>query len=83
MTDVVLNQKLQGKLVWQPSNPQDTRIEQLRRKVAEEEGVELKDYHAFWQWSVDNPAKFWSRVWDETGVIASSKGTEVSGVAVN
>ena len=78
MTDVALNKKLQGKLVWQPKNPQETRIEELRRKVAQREGVELHDYHAFWQWSVDNPAKFWQTVWDETGVISSSQATEVS-----
>ena len=37
---------------------------------ARERGAPGGDYSSLWQWSVDEPAAFWSAVFDFTGVIA-------------
>ena len=51
--------------LWTPSNPESTRLAEFMRKV----GHETLDYDAFWQWSVDNPEKFWDFVWDFAEII--------------
>ena len=33
------------------------------------------DYHSLWQWSVDQPAMFWSELWDWHGIIGSKGET--------
>ena len=37
---------------------------------ARERGAPGGDYPSLWQWSVDEPAAFWSALFDFTGVIA-------------
>ena len=39
--------------------------------------LDLNTYPEFYRWTVDNPAEFWSEVWDWCGVIATKKGTTV------
>lgn len=51
--------------LWTPSSPETTNLAQFMRGL----GHNTLDYTAFWQWSVDNPEKFWDAVWDFTGVI--------------
>ncbi len=51
--------------LWTPSEPEKTNLAQFMRKL----GHNTLDYTAFWQWSVDNPEKFWDAVWDFTGII--------------
>jgi acetoacetyl-CoA synthetase len=40
---------------------------------ARERGAPGGDYSSLWQWSVDEPAAFWSAVFDFTGVIAERR----------
>jgi acetoacetyl-CoA synthetase len=38
-------------------------------------GVAPDDYHALWQWSIDNVEAFWDAMWDFGGVIATKRAT--------
>ena len=51
--------------LWTPDRDQvdQTAMAKLMQSVG------AADYQALWQWTVDNPEAFWSRVWDECGVI--------------
>ncbi len=54
--------------LWTPPHPQKT---QLAAFMAQQGFATDTDYQTFWQWSVDNPEKFWDAVWDFCGVIGS------------
>ncbi|WP_416567231.1 acetoacetate--CoA ligase [Nocardia testacea] len=59
---------------WVPTERDiaDARVTDFARFVAARSGAELPDYHALWQWSVDNLAEFWLAVWEyfELGTVA-------------
>ncbi|MFI9401531.1 acetoacetate--CoA ligase [Nocardia sp. NPDC052316] len=59
---------------WVPTEQDiaDARITDFARFVAARTGVDVPDYHALWQWSVEEIAEFWRAVWDyfELGEIA-------------
>ncbi len=38
-------------------------------RVNADQGLNLGDYESLWRWSVDQPAPFWSAVWDFCGLI--------------
>lgn len=61
-------------VLWQPSDQQiaDTQMDQFRREVNRALGVDLKDYDALYQWSIDSPADFWQQIWEQFNVSASS-----------
>jgi acetoacetyl-CoA synthetase len=65
-------------LLWRPS---DQRIAQanmtrFRNHVADVHGVVLADDRALHQWSIDDPASFWSQWWDDAGIIGD-KGERI------
>lgn len=39
--------------------------------------LKFNTYPEFYDWTVDQPAKFWESVWDDCGVIASVKGKRI------
>ena len=49
----------------------------LRRALGERWDVSIGDYGALWRFSVDEPEKFWTTVWDECTVIAETRGETV------
>jgi acetoacetyl-CoA synthetase len=54
--------------------PQAERIDKTLLKhfieaINKRYGTTFSDYDALWQWSVDEPKKFWQNVWDFCGVI--------------
>jgi acetoacetyl-CoA synthetase len=51
--------------LWTPSSPSTTRLAHFMRGL----GHDTLDYKAFWQWSIDNPERFWDALWDFAGVI--------------
>ncbi len=59
-----------SRLVHQPSPERIERALMTRflRQVAAE-APEVRDYPSLWRWSVDNPAAFWSRMWDFGGIV--------------
>mgnify|MGYP000081181562 CR=1 FL=1 len=56
----------EGDLLWQPTPAQSdaTRLAAYQRWLAAERGVQLPDYAALWQWSVDDIERFWESIWD-------------------
>jgi acetoacetyl-CoA synthetase len=65
--------------LWQPTQAQvnNARITRFREQVCATHGLDLADYSALHQWSIDHPEAFWSLVWDYCGVVASNKGDRV------
>ena len=68
-----------SKILWQPGPDQidQANITGIRRRIAERHGVELPDYTALYQWSLDHPQAFWSEIWDDGAVIAETRGDTV------
>jgi acetoacetyl-CoA synthetase len=57
----------QPTLLWEPTDEQRERatITRFGRWVAETRGVDVgDDYHALWQWSVDDVEGFWAAIWE-------------------
>ena len=71
-----------GETLWQPSaeSAERTIIAEYARWLTGHGGpaISAKDgvpsYHDLWQWSVDEPAAFWSSLWDFFGVLGA-RGT--------
>jgi acetoacetyl-CoA synthetase len=51
-------------LLWEP--PSELVENAVMTRFMRERGFD--DYHALWQWSVDDPEEFWGAVWDFFGV---------------
>jgi len=68
-----------SKILWQPGPDQidQANITGFRRRIAERHGLELPDYPALYQWSLDRPQAFWSEIWDDGAVIAETRGDTV------
>ncbi len=62
-----------GSPLWTPSAPEKTLLADFMRQLGHEN---ITDYDGFWQWSVDHPEEFWSKVWDFAGIIGE-KGSIV------
>ncbi|MCC6210866.1 MAG: acetoacetate--CoA ligase [Burkholderiales bacterium] len=62
--------------IWSPSDQaiEQAQITQFARHVVRKYRLDLNTYPEFYRWTVDNPAEFWSEVWDWCGVIAAKKG---------
>ncbi len=65
--------------IWQPSAQaiEEALVTQFARQVVRKHRLEVNTYADFYRWSVDEPAAFWSEVWDFCGVMASRKGSAV------
>jgi acetoacetyl-CoA synthetase len=65
--------------LWQPSEEaiENAQITQFARHCVRRFGLDLNSYPEFYRWTVDDPERFWSEVWDWCGVIASKKGATV------
>jgi acetoacetyl-CoA synthetase len=64
------------KPLWTPS-PDRVAASQLTafaERVGERHGVNARDYASLHGWSVEQPAAFWSAVWDYAGVVAETRG---------
>ena len=68
----------QGPL-WRPTPERvaRARITAFARRIESLHGVTLTDYQALHRWSVDQPADFWSTLWEEAGVLAAERGDVV------
>ncbi|HJT92728.1 MAG TPA: acetoacetate--CoA ligase [Mycobacterium sp.] len=51
---------------WVPTEQDvaDARVTDFARFVGARTGLPVADYHALWQWSVDDPAGFWATLWE-------------------
>ena len=57
--------------IWQPAEDKKhlTNLWVFKRMVADKTGRDFQNYADFHQWSIDNPAEFWSEVWDLCDII--------------
>ena len=69
----------EGTLLWQPSAERQQRSEMRRYMawLAAHKGLQFDDYHALWQWSVDNIEDFWASIWEFFDVRAATPYTTV------
>jgi acetoacetyl-CoA synthetase len=65
--------------MWQPDAARvaATNLTRFTAEVAERWQVALPDYMALWRFSVEEPEKFWTSLWDFCGVIAETRGERV------
>ncbi len=56
--------------LWRPTPEAIERaaITKLTRQIEADHGVELPDYGALWQWSVDHLDEFWTALWSFAGI---------------
>ncbi len=67
--------------LWTPSPARiaASNLTRFAKHLEQSEGVSVSEYNDLHQWSVDHPERFWSAVWDFTGVLASEPATAVLG----
>jgi acetoacetyl-CoA synthetase len=67
------------KPLWQPSPDRikATNLSAFIGAVEKRWGGQFDDYASLHSWSIAEPEKFWLSLWDFTGVIAETRGTEV------
>ena len=53
-------------IVWEPSPERiaSATITRYREWLNSTRGLQLADYHALWQWSVDELEEFWASIWE-------------------
>ncbi|AKH19460.1 acetoacetate--CoA ligase [Sedimenticola thiotaurini] len=68
-----------AKKLWQPRPEQieQANVTRFRHFINQKYGTELTDYTQLYQWSIDQPEAFWSAIWEESGVIAETRGDVV------
>lgn len=65
MEDGTLSASNTGDLLWQPSAERIDKsgITAFRNWVNHQYQLDFSDYGSLWQWSVDDPEKFWQSIW--------------------
>ena len=65
--------------LWQPSAARiaDTNLTRFMAAVDRAWGFKTADYRALHKWSIENPARFWTSIWDFCGVVAETRGERV------
>ncbi len=65
--------------MWSPSAEQAaaTHVEQFRHRINNTANVQLADFAALHNWSVRQPERFWSEMWDYAGIVSDTKGSIV------
>jgi acetoacetyl-CoA synthetase len=60
-------------LLWTPSAERiaQANLTDFTRRASATAGRPLADYHALWQWSIDDRPAFWNLLWDYAGVIGT------------
>ena len=55
----------EGEVLWEPSEAfrKSTRLWAFMQWLRARRGLAFDDYHALWQWSVDDLPAFWSAIW--------------------
>jgi len=69
----------EGTLLWQPSAAQqeDTNLRRYMRWLHDTHNWQFRDYHALWQWSVNDIASFWASLWDYFQIKSSTPPSTV------
>ncbi|MFI6399736.1 acetoacetate--CoA ligase [Rhodococcus coprophilus] len=61
---------MQPQWVPEPSVVEHANVTRFARFVERRHGLNLPDYRALWQWSVDAPNQFWKAVWDSFEILS-------------
>jgi len=63
-------------VLWRPSPVRvaQSNVAAFLAQVRQDWGAKPADYAGLWRWSVAEPAKFWTSLWDFAGVIAETRG---------
>jgi acetoacetyl-CoA synthetase len=71
----------EGDLLWTPGAAlvEQSNVTRFIRWLARHQDVELADYPALWQWSVDHLDDFWQALWDYFAVHSPTPHTAVLG----
>ncbi len=69
----------EGALLWQPSAAriQNAQVTAYMTWLEQTRGLKFADYHALWQWSVDEVEAFWASIWDFYAIQHSAPYTTV------
>jgi acetoacetyl-CoA synthetase len=69
----------EGSLLWQPSEERlkNAGLTRYMGWLKTRKGLAFADYHALWQWSVDQVEDFWESIWQYYDIKASSPYTRV------
>lgn len=64
----------EGELLWtpRPEFAHASNVAKFMDWLRRERNVDLADYSALWQWSVDEIEAFWAAIWDYFGVISET-----------
>ncbi|MBC7781182.1 MAG: acetoacetate--CoA ligase [Proteobacteria bacterium] len=65
--------------LWSPSVARIARsnLKQFMREIARTWGADCRDHPALYDWSIAEPEKFWTSIWDYCDVIAERRGQVV------
>ncbi len=57
--------------LWQPSQQQieGANLSRFIQRIRSERRIDIPDYPALYQWSIQHPGDFWKAVWEESGLI--------------
>jgi acetoacetyl-CoA synthetase len=63
--------QMMNRTLWKPSNEfiERSNLKRYERWLEDTHGLYFSSYPEMWQWSVDDPARFWKTVWDYFEVI--------------
>ncbi|TPW27916.1 acetoacetate--CoA ligase [Pararhizobium mangrovi] len=69
---------IEGQPLWEPSAEriEASRLFAMMRRCSEAAGRDFSDYAEFHAWTVAEPARFWSAMWDEAAIVGE-KGERV------
>ena len=61
-------------ILWEPDSEQviNSQMTAFQGLVEEKTRTTFPDYQALWEWSIENPAHFWTNIWEFCGVRASA-----------
>lgn len=49
--------------LWEHPSPESTEIARFKKSLEQAQSVKLPDYHAMYQWSIENRSDFWDFCW--------------------
>lgn len=72
-------EKLEGKLLWEPSleMQNQSNLNRFMAWLEENRGLKFDQYEQLWEWSISEVENFWAAIWDFFEIIAGKPYDEV------
>ena len=69
----------EGTLLWQPTEKQknDANLTRYMKWLEAQKGLQFEDYHALWDWSVNETQDFWESLWEYFEIRSHAPYTQV------